>query len=57
MKIKNNNTRFFLSEKRRSNTLPMARIQPFCREINNNSGFLDRRGIIPRLVTDRNKAL
>ena len=37
--------------------MTMAKIQPFCRENINNLGFLDRIGIIPRLVTDRNKAL
>ena len=37
--------------------MTMARIQPFCRANNNILQYFDRRRIIPRLVTDRNKAL
>ena len=34
-----------------------ARIQPFCRANNNNSGYFDGTRVFPRLVTDRNNAL
>ena len=37
--------------------MTMDRIQPYYRANNNNWGFFDRIGIIPRLGTDKNKAL
>ena len=34
-----------------------ARIQPFCRANNNNFGYFDGTRVLPRSVTDRDKAL
>ena len=48
---------FIRIEKRRSNIMPKARIQPFCRASNINSGYFDGERVFPTSVTDRNNAL
>ena len=48
---------FIRNEKRRSNIMTKARIQPFCRANNINIGYLDGEGIYPRSVTNRDSAL
>ena len=48
---------FIRNEKRRSNIMTKARIQPFCRANNINLGYFDGDGVFPRSVTERNKAL
>ena len=48
---------FIRNEKRRSNIMTKARIQPFCRANNINIGYFDRDGIYPRSVTNRDSAL
>ena len=45
------------NEKRRSNFLTMARIQPFCRANNINLGYFDGARLFLRSVTDGNQAL
>ena len=45
------------NEKRRSNIMTKARIQPFCRANNINLGNYDGDGVFPRSVTNRNNAL
>ena len=48
---------FIRNEKRRSNIMTKARIQPFCRANNIILGYYDGERIVPRSVTDRNNAL
>ena len=48
---------FIRNEKRRSNIMTKARIQPFCRANNNNLGYFDGYGVFPRSVTNRDSAL
>ena len=45
---------FIRNEKRRSNNITMARIQPFCRSKNNNLAYFDGMRVFPRTVTERN---
>ena len=48
---------FIRNEKRRSNILTMARIQPFCRANNINLGCYNNDRVFPRTVTKRGSAL
>ena len=48
---------FIRNEKRRSNIMTMARIQPFCRAININLGYYNNDRVFPRTVTNRDTAL
>ena len=48
---------FIRNEKRRSNIMTKARIQPFCRANISNSGYFDGTRNFPRSVTQRNIAL
>ena len=48
---------FIRNEKRRSNNMTMARIQPFCRANNNNLGYYNNERVFPRTVTNRDSAL
>ena len=48
---------FIRNEKRRSNIMTKARIQPFCRTNNINLGYFDGDGVYPRSVTNKNSAL
>ena len=48
---------FIRNEKRRSNIMTKARIQPFCRANKINLGYYDGNGVYPRSVTNRNSAL
>ena len=48
---------FIRSEKRRSNIMTMARIQPFCRANIINLGYWDGERVFPRTVTNRDSAL
>ena len=48
---------FIRNEKRRSNIVTKARIQPFCKANNFNSGNYDGSRVFPRSVTERNIAL
>ena len=48
---------FIRNEKRRSNIMTKARIQPFCRVNNNNLGYWDGERVFPRSVTNRDSAL
>ena len=48
---------FIRNEKRRSNIMTKARIQPFCRANNNILGCYDGERIFPRSVTNRISAL
>ena len=48
---------FIRNEKRRSNIMTKARIQPFCRANNINVGFFDGDGVYPRSITNRDSAL
>ena len=48
---------FIRNEKRRSNIMTMARIQPFCRANNNNLGCYNDDRVFPRTVTNRDSAL
>ena len=48
---------FIRNEKRRSNIMTMARIQPFCRANNINLGYYNNDRIFPRTVTNRDSAL
>ena len=47
---------FVRNEKRRSNIMTKARIQPFCRANKINLGYFDGDGVYPRSVTNRNSA-
>ena len=47
---------FIRNEKRRSNTLTMARIQPFCRANKINLGYYNNERVFPRSVTTRDSA-
>ena len=48
---------FIRNEKRRSNIMTKARIQPFCISNNFNLGCFDGDDVYPRSVTNRNSAL
>ena len=48
---------FIRNEKRRSNIMTKARIQPLCRANNINIGYCDGDGVYPRSVTNRDSAL
>ena len=48
---------FIRKEKRRSNIMTKARIQPFCRANNFNLGYWDGERVFPRSVTNRDNAL
>ena len=48
---------FIRNEKRRSNIMTKARIQPICRANKINLGCFDGNGVYPRSVTNRNSAL
>ena len=48
---------FIWNEKRPSNILTKANIQPFCRANNNNIGYFDGLKVFARSVTERNIAL
>ena len=48
---------FIQNEKRRSNIMTMARIQPFCRANNINLGYYNNDRVFPRTVTIRDTAL
>ena len=48
---------FIRNEERRSNTMTMARIQPFCRANNINLGNYNNDRVFPRTVTNRDSAL
>ena len=48
---------FIRNEKRRSNIMTMARIQPFCRANNFNLGYYNNDRVFPRTVTNRDTAL
>ena len=48
---------FIRNEKRRSNIMTKARIQPFCRANNINLGYWDGERVFPRSVTNRDNAL
>ena len=48
---------FIRNEKRRSNIMTKARIQPFCRVNNINLGYFDGEIVFPRIVTNRDSAL
>ena len=48
---------FIRNEKRRSNIMTKARIQPFCRANNFNLGYFDGERGFPRSATDRNNVL
>ena len=48
---------FIRNEKRRSNIMTKARIQPFCRANDFNLGYSDGNGVYPRSVTNRDSAL
>ena len=47
---------FIRNEKRRSNIMTKARIQPFCRANNINLGYFDGTKVFPRSVTEKNIA-
>ena len=47
---------FIRNEKRRSNIMTMARIQPFCRANNINLGYYNNDRVFPRTVTNRDSA-
>ena len=48
---------FIRNEKRRSNIMTMARIQPFCRANNIDLGYYNGDRVFPRRVTNRDSAL
>ena len=48
---------FIRNEKRRSNIMTKARIQPFARANNNSMGYFDGERVFPRSVTNRDSAL
>ena len=54
---KQQNLAFIRNEKRRSNIMTMARIQPFCRANNINPGYYKTDRVFPRTVTNRDSAL
>ena len=54
---KNKYLEFIRNEKRRSNIMTKARIQPFCRANNINIGYFDGNGVYPRSITNRDSAL
>ena len=54
---KEQNLQFIRNEKRRSNVMTKARIQPFCRLYKIKRGYFDGLRVFPRSVTDRNNAL
>ena len=54
---KQENLHFIRNEKRRTNILTMARIQPFCRANNINLGYYNNDRVFPRSVTNRDSAL
>ena len=54
---KQQNLDFIRNEKRRSNIMTMARIQPFCRANNINLGYYNNDRVFPRSVTNRDSAL
>ena len=51
------NLDFTGKEKRPSNIMTKARVQPFCRENNVSLGYFDETRVFPRSVTERNIAL
>ena len=53
---KQQNLEFIRSEKRRTNIMTKARIQPFCRANNNNLGYYNDDRVFPRSVTNRDSA-
>ena len=53
---KQEHLRFIRNEKRRSNIMTMARIQPFCRANNINLGYYNNDRVFPRTVTNRHSA-
>ena len=48
---------FIRNEKRRTNIMTMARIQPFCRANNINLGYYNNDRVFPRTVKNRDSAL
>ena len=48
---------FIRNEKKRSNNMTKARVQPFCRANNINLGYYDGDRVFPRSVTNRDNAL
>ena len=48
---------FIRNEKRRTNIMTRARIQPFCKENNINVGYYDGKGVYPRSISNRDNAL
>ena len=48
---------FFRKEKKRSNIMTKAGIQPFCKANNNNLGYYDGERVFPRSVTQKNNSL
>ena len=48
---------FIRNEKRRSNIMTMARIQPFCKANNINLGYYNGERVFPRTVMNRDSAL
>ena len=48
---------FIRNEKRRSNIMTMARIQPFCRANKINLGYYNNDRVFPRTVTNKDSAL
>ena len=48
---------FIRNEKRRTNIMTIARIQPFCRANNINLGYYNNDRVYPRTVTNRDSAL
>ena len=54
---KQENLDFIRNEKRRSNIMTMARIQPFCRADNINLGYYNNDRVFPRTVRNRDSAL
>ena len=48
---------FIRNEKRRSNIMTKARIQPFCKANNIDLGYWDGERVFPRSVTNRDRAL
>ena len=53
---KQKNLDFIRNEKRRSNIMTMARIQPFCRANNINLGYYNNDRVFPGTVTNRDSA-
>ena len=54
---KDNNLDFIRNEKRRSNIMTKARIQPFCNKNNINLGYYNDDRVFPRSVSNRDSAL